>query len=107
MKKKFPLFELVVIVSLIAAVTLVLVNHLNSQYASLTAENRNLRDEQVSLEAIKSALQTELSRSETSAYIMQVAREDYGYLMPGEILFKVSNIDDLYAVHEVSLEYAQ
>ncbi len=104
MKKKFRVFDLVVVIVLILAVTLVLNNHFNAQYAALEAEHKALRMEQIQLEAIKSSLQGELNRSETDAYIMQVAREDYGYLMPGEILFKVSNIDSLYAAHEVTTE---
>ncbi len=106
MKKKIRVFDLTVAVVLILAVSLVVVNHLNSRYAALEAERQALRLEQIRLESIKSSLQNELNRSESDSYIMQVAREDYGYLMPGEILFRVSNIDDLYAVHEVSAEEA-
>ncbi|MBR4501384.1 MAG: septum formation initiator family protein [Clostridia bacterium] len=106
MKKKFRVFDLVVVIVLILAVTLVLNNHFNAQYAALEAEHKALRMEQIQLDSIKSSLQGELHRSDTDAYIMQVAREDYGYLMPGEILFKVSNIDSLYASHEVTLEEA-
>lgn len=104
MKKRIRVFELVVAVALLLAVTLVVNNHLNAQYAALEAEHKALRMEQIQLDSIKSSLQSELHRSDTDAYIMQVAREDYGYLMPGEILFRVSNIDDLYATHEVTLE---
>ena len=106
MKKKFRVFDLAVAIVLILAVTLVLNNHFNARYAALEAEHKALRMEQIQLDSIKSSLQAELHRSETDAYIMQVAREDYGYLMPGEILFKVSNIDSLYATHEVTLEEA-
>ncbi len=104
MKKRVRVFDLVVFIAAALAVTLMLVNHLNARYASLEAERQALRMEQIGLEAVKSSLQNELNRSDTDSYIIQVAREDYGYLMPGEILFKVSNIDDLYAVHEVSME---
>lgn len=106
MKKKFRVFDLAVAIALILAVTLVLTNHFNARYAALEAEHKALRMEQIQLDSIKSSLQAELHRSDTDAYIMQVAREDYGYLMPGEILFKVSNIDSLYAAHEVTLEEA-
>ncbi len=106
MKKKFRVFDLAIAIVLILAVTLVLNNHFNARYAALEAEHKALRMEQIQLDSIKSSLQAELHRSETDAYIMQVAREDYGYLMPGEILFKVSNIDSLYATHEVTLEEA-
>lgn len=104
MKKRIRVFDLSVAVAAILAVTLVLTNHFNARLAALEAEHKALRMEQIQLEAIKSSLQGELNRSETDAYIMQVAREDYGYLMPGEILFRVSNIDSLYATHEVTLE---
>ena len=104
MKKRIRVFELVVAVALLLAVTLVLSNHFDAQYAALEAEHKALRMEQIQLDSIKSSLQGELHRSDTDAYIMQVAREDYGYLMPGEILFRVSNIDSLYATHEVTLE---
>ena len=104
MKKRFRLFDLSVAVAAIVAITLVLNNHFNARLAALEAEHKALRMEQIQLDSIKSSLQGELHRSDTDAYIMQVAREDYGYLMPGEILFRVSNIDSLYATHEVTLE---
>ena len=106
MKKRLRIFDLVVAVAVIAALSLMVNNHLNSRYASLAAQAKILDEEQRNLDRIMSSLQTELGRADSNAYIVQVAREDYGYLMPGEILFKVSNIDDLYAVHEVTLEEA-
>lgn len=107
MKKRFRLFDLCIAVILIIAVSLLLNNHLNARQAALEAERQSLRLEQIALESVKSSLQSELNRKDTDSYIIQVAREEYFYLMPGEILFKVSNIDDLYAVHEVSVEDAQ
>ncbi len=107
LNRPMRIFSLVVFLTVILAVTLVLCRSLDDQTAQLEAQRQALRYQQIELEAKKSALQTELSRSSSDSYIMQVAREDYGYLLPGEIRFHVTNIDDLYAVHEVSVEEAQ
>lgn len=100
-------FTLVLVCVVMIAVTAILVNSVNVNIEELESARRQLRLEQIGLEAEKSAYQTELNRSETDSYIIKVAREKYGYLMPGEIRFHITNIDDLYAVHEVTAEEAE
>ncbi len=106
MKKRIRVFDLAVALAVIIAVTLLVSNHLTSRRVSLEERLRTLQFEQVPLERTRSSLEEELARKDSDSYIIQVAREDYGYLMPGEILFEVSNIDHLYTVHEVTAEPA-
>ena len=104
LNKPIRIFFLVVAITVCAAITLILCRTLDERTAEVNAQTEALSRPQVALDARQSALQDELSRANSDAYVMQVAREDYGYLLPGEIRFHVSNIDDLYAVHEVSVE---
>ena len=48
------------------------------------------------VESERSALQYELSIADTPDYIAEKARTLYGYLLPGEIRFKVTNPEALY-----------
>ncbi len=104
LNRPIRVFSVAVALAVILAVTLVLCRSYGERTNELQAQLKALSREQVALEAEKSALQIELTQTESSSYIMQVAREDYGYLLPGEIRFHVTNIDDLYAVHEVTVE---
>ena len=45
-------------------------------------------------------MRQELALKDTDSYIMEKARTLYGYLMPGEIRFEVSNPDSLYDTPE-------
>ena len=101
--KRIRLFPLVVAAFTIIAVTLVCLNNLNDDIVYLEDMTRKTRLEQIALEAEKSALQQELSIKDTDAYIMSTARSLYGYLMPGEIRFQVTNIDDLYTEPEATV----
>ena len=59
--------------------------------------------EQIELEARISALEKEVDAGETDSYIIQVARSQYGYLMPGEVRFQVTNIDSVLETPEVEV----
>ena len=95
-----PFTLLVVLVSMIA-VTLVITNHFDRQIEILDEDYRQIRLEQISAESEKSALQQELNRSSSDRYIIQIARDRYGYLMPGEIRFQVTNLETLNTEHAV------
>ena len=104
LNKPIRIFSLIVTVTVLAAITLIICRTLDDRIAEVRAQTEALARPQVDLDARQSALQDELNRADTKACIMQVAREDYGYLFDGETRFHVSNIDKLYAVHEVSVE---
>lgn len=101
--KRIRLFPLAVATFTIIAVTLVCMNNLKDDIVYLEDLAQKTRLEQIALEAEKSALQQEISIKDTDAYIMSTARELYGYLMPGEIRFQVTNIDDLYTEPEATI----
>ncbi len=48
------------------------------------------------VERERSNLQREVDSSDDNEYIVEKARSLYGYLSPGEIRFKVTNLDALY-----------
>ena len=101
--KRIRLFPLAVLTFTIIAVTLVCMNNLSDDIDYLEDLEKKTRLEQIALEAEKGALQQELSIKDTDAYIMTTARELYGYLMPGEIRFQVTNIDDLYSEPQATI----
>ncbi len=101
MKKSIRLFPLIVGIVCVIAVTMVINNHLARNIVHLKDLSRETRMEQIELESEKSGLEQEINRKDQDSYIISVARHDYGYLLPGEIRFEVTNINDLYAVHEV------
>ena len=101
--RRIRLFPLAVAALTIIAVTLVCLRNLDDDIVYLEDVARKTRLEQIALENEKSALQQELAVKDTDAYIMNTARSLYGYLMPGEIRFQVTNIDDLYATPEATI----
>ena len=106
LQKGLTPLALIVVCVVLVAVTFIVLGGVNQSIDTLEREQKQLRLEQVALEAERSAYENELSRVETDAYVIRVAREKYGYIMPGEIRFHISNIDDLYGVHEVTAEDA-
>ena len=101
MKKRIPLFPVIVLITCIIAVTMVINRRLDSSIVELRSLAADTRLEQIDLESEKSGLEQEINRKDQDSYIIQIARREYGYMLPGEIRFEVTNIDDLYAVHEV------
>ena len=107
LQKGLTPFALIVLCMVLVVVTFIVLGGVNRNIDALEREQKQMRLEQVALEAQRSAYENELSRVETDAYVIRVAREKYGYIMPGEIRFQISNIDDLYGVHEVTAEEVQ
>ncbi len=107
LQKGLTPFALIVLCVVLVVVTFIVLGGVNRNIDALEREQKQMRLEQVALEAQRSAYENELSRVETDAYVIRVAREKYGYIMPGEIRFQISNIDDLYGVHEVTAEEVQ
>ena len=101
MKKNIRVFPVIVLVTCIIAVTMVINQHLNRSLVELRTLSGQVRMEQIDLESEKSSLEQEIYRKDQDSYIIQIARHEYGYLLPGEIRFQVTNIGDLYTVHEV------
>ena len=90
------LITLIVLAFIILSTGLIAARQYSSDIDRLNALKYQVRMEQIEAEKRKSALQAELSESETDEYIIRTARELYGYLMPGEIRFVVTNTDALY-----------
>ena len=87
----------------IAAFGLIAINQLSDDIRVLqdTAKETKLR--QLAVEAERSAMQQEVNSKDTDAYIMDKARSLYGYLMPGEIRFVVTNPESLYDTPEATV----
>jgi cell division protein FtsB len=71
-------------------------NRQKNDIAMLQDTAKETRLKQVEVESERSALQYELSIADTPDYIAEKARTLYGYLLPGEIRFKVTNPEALY-----------
>ena len=87
---------LLIVLFAVAAVGLLVVNRQKGDIALLNETARDLRSQKVEVESERSALQYELSIADSEDYIAEKARTLYGYLLPGEIRFKVVNLDALY-----------
>jgi cell division protein FtsB len=102
--QRISLFPIIVVVFMIIAVGKLLTDKLNRDILYLEIKVSNAEERQASLANQTAALENELSVSQTDEYIVDQARRLYGYLMPGEIRFKVSNPEALYGAEVTILE---
>lgn len=100
MRRRMKLFPMLVAGFVMIACTIITLNRLDTDIAALEDVAREIKLRQLSLESEKSALRQELAIKDTDSYIMEKARSLYGYLMPGEIRFEVSNPESLYDTPE-------
>ena len=96
MPKRMKLLSVAVLAFIIVATGLIAGKQYKQDIDRLNDLKYQVRLDQIEAERKKSAYQAELSESETDEYIIRTARELYGYLMPGEIRFVVTNTDALY-----------
>ena len=96
MRKRIPLLYVVVAAFVIAAGGLIAMNRLDRDIAQLQEVSRNTRIRQLEVEARKSEMMQEIGQQDKDSYIMEMARRYYGYLLPGEIRFVVTNPESLY-----------
>ena len=101
MRRRIKVFYVLVMAFVIVAGGLMALNRLDRDIVVLENTSRETRLRQLDLEAEKSDMQKELAIKDTDTYIRNTARSLYGYLMPGEILFKVSNPEALYGEGEM------
>ncbi len=94
--KRMKLITVVVLAFIIVATGLIAGRQYTQDIERLNDLKYQVRLDQIEAERRKSAYQAELSESESDEYIIRTARELYGYLMPGEIRFIVTNTDALY-----------
>ena len=101
MRRKMKLFYVLVIAFVITAGGLMALKRLDQDIDGLQAVARETQLEQRALEAEKSDMQKELAMKDSGTYIRNTARSLYKYLLPGEILFRVSNPEALYGEGEM------
>lgn len=107
MRHRVRLFYVLVGAFVIAACSLMVINRLDGDIAVLQDTVRETRLRQLAVEAEKSDMQQELAIKDTDSYIREMARTQYGYLMPGEIYFKVVNPEVLYDAPETAVAEAE
>ena len=95
-RKRIKLFYVLVASFVIVAGGLMTLNRLDRDISVLQDSARETRLRQLAVEAEKSDMQKELAIKDTDSYIREMARSQYGYLMPGEIRFVVVNPEALY-----------
>ena len=100
MRRRMKLFPMLVAVFVMIACTIITLNRLDTDIAALEDVAQETKLRQLALESEQSAMRQELALKDTDSYIMEKARTLYGYLMPGEIRFEVSNPDSLYDTPE-------
>lgn len=100
MRRRMKLFPMLVAAFVIIACTIITLNRLDTDIAALEDVAQETKLRQLALESEQSAMRQELALKDTDSYIMEKARTLYGYLMPGEIRFEVSNPDSLYDTPE-------
>ena len=96
MRRRMKLFPMLVAAFVMIACTIITLNRLDTDIAALEDVAQETKLRQLALESEQSAMRQELALKDTDSYIMEKARTLYGYLMPGEIRFEVSNPDSLY-----------
>ena len=100
MRRIMKLFPMLVAAFVMIACTIITLNRLDTDIAALEDVAQETKLRQLALESEQSAMRQELALKDTDSYIMEKARTLYGYLMPGEIRFEVSNPDSLYDTPE-------
>ena len=100
MRRRMKLFPMLVAAFVMIACTIITLNRLDTDIAALEDVAQETKLRQLALESEQSAMRQELALKDTDSYIMEKARTLYGYLMPGEIRFEVSNPDSLYDTPE-------
>lgn len=103
MRRRVKLFPVMVAAFVIAACSMITLNRLESDIVVLQDIARETRLRQLSVEAEKSELTQEIKNKDSDSYIMEKARSLYGYLMPGEIRFVVTNPESLYDTPEATV----
>lgn len=103
MRRRMKLFPVLVAAFVIAASGLLILNRLDGDIAVLQDVAKESRLRQLSAEATKSEMIQEINRKDTDSYIIEKARSLYGYLMPGEIRFVVTNPESLYDTPEATV----
>lgn len=100
MRRRMKLFPMLVAAFVMIACTIITLNRLDTDIAALEDVARETKLRQLNLESEQSQMRQELAMKDTDSYIMEKARTLYGYLMPGEIRFEVSNPDSLFDTPE-------
>lgn len=96
MRSRLKLFPVLVAAFVIAACGMIAMNRLDGDIAVLQDVAKETRIRQLQVEAQKSEMIQEINNMDSDSYIIEKARSLYGYLMPGEIRFVVTNPESLY-----------
>ncbi len=94
--KRVSLFNVMVLTLAAVAVCFVWLNQIDSNRLSLESTLKEAELRRIEEQARRTTMQNELAVSETDAYVMEKARSLYGYLLPGEIRYVITNTDALY-----------
>lgn len=91
MRKRMRLFNVLVIAFVIIAAGLITLNRLEQDITVLQDNAREARQQEVDAITLNGKLSLEASRKDDKEYVVDIARSQYDYLMPGEIRFEVIN----------------
>ena len=103
MRRRMKLINLLVIAFMIVAGGLVTLNQLEKDITVLQDVARETRIRELNATGLNGELNREIKRKDDPSYIIELARTQYGYLMPGEIRFKVVNPEALGVIPEATV----
>ena len=96
MKRTVNLFVVLGVFGLVLSMFFVLNNRLCNQIDSANAELELVQEELSSAMARQTELENTVKQASTDAYIENIARTVYGYMSKDEVLFVITNPEDLY-----------
>ena len=96
MKSRISVFLVLAIAFVIVCGGMMMLRRTDADTQALEEVYQATRLQELEAERVKGEMLQEINNQDDDAYIMQLAKNQYGYLMPGEILFRVSNPEALY-----------
>ncbi len=100
--QQMKLLSFFVLLLMLATIAVLAIRQQMSDIDELEESAKAAQLKQIEVQSERSALQQELAIAGTSDYIAEKARTLYGYLLPGEIRFKVSNPEALYGEEPIA-----
>ena len=96
LKGQTSFLTLLVVILTVIAISLIIINRLDEEIGRLEADRASVNLVLLEKQQEKSRNTDELGRKDTEKYIVELAREEYGYMYKGEIRYIITNPELLY-----------
>ena len=91
MRKRMRLLYVLVVAFVIVAVGLITISQLDGDLAFLESRAKEIQEESVKLKGLNGDLTRIINKQDDKDFIIDLARSQYDYMMPGEMRFEVVN----------------